>query len=199
MRMIVVSLVAGRRTCVVECPVRVDVGEGGQLAGLALLEEGRVLVRDLRVLLVQQQEAEVPGVVTGPHPLRGEPVEDRRQVDPVREIAQAIRDARERVDPVRERRREDRRIEMVAGRECGSRLPEERQVLPAVVADRVDVVGAQPAVAGAAGPLHPRSVVRVIGVAERAALEVGCERERLVRDACRVGVGEAGLPAVGSG
>ena len=142
--------------------------------------------RDRVVLLVpEEEEADVAAVVAAGDALRREPVPDRRQVDARERVLDPVGDAAVEVDPVRERRAEDRGEVAVADRPRGCGGAEERQVGLAVVADREEVaVGReQPAVTGAVVPLDPGSVVRVVRVEVRTALEVGRERERLVRHA----------------
>src|SRR6185437_11842049 len=97
-------------------------------------------MRDRVVALVEEQEREVAVVVRGGDLLLRETVEDRRQVDARLDVAEAVGDGRQRVEPVRERRRQDRREEPVAARERRRDLAEERQILLAVIPDRIKVV-----------------------------------------------------------
>ena len=158
-------------------------------------------LRDRLVLVVpEEQEADVAAVVAGAHVLRREPVPDRRQVDARERVVEPVGDAGVDVDPVRERRAEDRREVAVAHRPRRRGLAEERQILLAVVADGEEVAAGreQPAVAGAVVPLDACALVGVVRIGVRAALEVGRERIRLVRDAVRVEIRQPRLLAVGS-
>src|SRR5256885_15539664 len=67
----------------------------------------------------------------------------------------------------------------------------------AVVANGVHIVRTEPTVTATAVVLDPPTLVRVVGIAVSAALEVGCERVRLVARPGGVEVGETRLPAVG--
>src|SRR5207302_11405923 len=102
-------------------------------------------------------------------------------------------------DAVGKRGAEDGAEIAIERRPVERRAAEEGQVLLAVIADREDVVGPQPAVTRAAVVLDSSADVGMVGVAVAATLKVRGQRERGMRDTGGIRVREPFLPAVRPG
>src|SRR5207237_6298736 len=128
---------------------------------------------------------------------RGQAIPDGRKRRELGCVAQAVGLAGVLVHAVRERRTEERAEVAIERGPLRHGAAEEGEVVLAVVADREDVVGAQPPVARAVVLLDARALVRMVGILVAAALIVRRERLGGVPRPRRVEVSASGLAPVG--